>query len=287
MDTTMETDGARSSLDRLHFLESVVENANDAILMTEGTPIEEPGPRIVYVNETFTSLTGYTLEDVTRRRELEERLAHKALHDELTGLPNKTLFIDRLGHALARKERASGKVAVLFMDLDNFKYVNDSLGHEAGDALLVGVAERIEGCLRPGDTAARLGGDEFVVLLEDARANAETLRELKLLGVRIAIDDFGTGYSSLAYLKRFPVDFLKIDRSFVDGLGEDSDDEGIVSSVVNLARTLNLQAVAEGVETEKQRSRLRSMKCELAQGFYFSEPSTAEAASALLEGRAR
>ena len=443
--------------------------------------------------------------DVTGRRELEERLAHKALHDELTGLPNRTLFINRLGHALARKERTRGKVAVLFMDLDNFKYVNDSLGHEAGDALLVGVAERIEGCLRPGDTAARLGGDEFVVLLEDvpdargaglvasriaealrdpfvvdghelfvstsvgvamsgfdddrpgdllknadlamyrakeegkdghavfepgmsvrarerlgmegalrraldeggegfavhyqpkvsletggiigfealvrwehpergplapaefipvaeenglivplgtwvlgeacrqarawherypadppltisvnlsarqfrqanltktvadvlgetgldprslileitesavmddARANAETLRELKALGVRIAIDDFGTGYSSLAYLKRFPVDFLKIDRSFVDGLGEDSDDEGIVSSVVNLAHTLNLQAVAEGVETEKQRSRLRSMNCELAQGFYFSEPSTAEAASALLE----
>ena len=119
-------------------------------------------------------------------------------------------------------------------------------------------------------------------VMEDAQANAETLHELKGLGVGVAIDDFGTGYSSLAYLKRFPVDYLKIDRSFVDGLGEDPDDEGIVSSVVNLARTLNLQAVAEGVETEEQRALLRGMDCELAQGFYFSKPSTAEDASALL-----
>ena len=124
-------------------------------------------------------------------------------------------------------------------------------------------------------------------VMEDAGANAETLRELKALGVKIAVDDFGTGYSSLAYLKRFPVDFLKIDRSFVSGLGEDPDDEGIVSSVVNLARTLRLEAVAEGVETEEQRTLLRGMDCELAQGFYFSEPSTAEAASALLAARPR
>ena len=447
--------------------------------------------------------------DVTGRRELEQRLAHQALHDELTELPNRTLFMDRLENALARAKRRDEKVAVLFLDLDNFKYINDSLGHEAGDKLLVGVAGRIIPCLRPGDTSARLGGDEFVVLLEDvrdareagfvagrisealrapfavdghelfvsasvgvamsgpedelpgdllknadlamyrakeegkdghavfepgmsvrarerlgiegalrralekggeeftvhyqpkvsletggiigfealvrwehperglvapaefipvaeetglisplggwvlgeacrqarewherypadppltmsvnlsarqfrqadltrtvadvlaesgldprslileitesavmddARANAETLGELKALGIRIAIDDFGTGYSSLAYLKRFPVDFLKIDRSFVDGLGEDTDDEGIVSSVVNLAHTLNLQAIAEGVETEEQRAHLRNMKCELAQGFYFSKPATAEATSALLEGRSR
>ena len=450
--------------------------------------------------------------DVTGQRELEERLAHRALHDGLTDLPNRTLFVDRLEHALARAKRRGEKVAVLFMDLDNFKYVNDSLGHEAGDELLKGVAERLIGCLRPGDTAARLGGDEFVVLLEDvegageaglvaervaaalraplavdghelfvsasvgvavggpgderpgdllrdadlamyrakeggkdghaafepgmgvrarerlgtegalrraleggaaeefrvhyqpevslatgrvvgfealvrwdrpgrglvspaefvpvaeetglivplgrwvleeacrqakewherfpagpadppltmsvnlsarqfgqpdlaktvraaidgtgldpeslvleitesavmedARANAETLRELKSLGVRIAIDDFGTGYSSLAYLKKFPVDFLKIDRSFVDGLGEDPDDEGIVSSVVNLAHTLRLEAVAEGVESEGQRAHLRKMGCELAQGYYFWKPMPGEAASSFLSTNA-
>ena len=108
-----------------------------------------------------------TIHDVTERRALEEELAHRAFHDPLTDLPNRTLLMDRLGHALARKERAKGEVAVMFMDLDNFKHVNDSLGHEAGDDLLVEVAARIRGSVRPEDTVARLGGDEFAVLLED------------------------------------------------------------------------------------------------------------------------
>ena len=107
-----------------------------------------------------------TLEDITERKELEEQLHHQAFHDALTGLPNRLLFTDRLGQALARTGRREDVVAVLFMDLDNFKRVNDSPGHEAGDRLLVGVAERLRACLRPDDTAARLGGDEFTVLLE-------------------------------------------------------------------------------------------------------------------------
>ncbi len=115
------------------------------------------------------------IEDVTERKALEDRLSHQAFHDPLTGLPNRALLLDRLDHALKRVERRGngGKVAVLFTDLDNFKYVNDSLGHKAGDDLLVKVAKRISSCLRPQDTVARLGGDEFVVLLEEVREVAE------------------------------------------------------------------------------------------------------------------
>ena len=108
------------------------------------------------------------LYDITERKEAEEWLEHRAFHDPLTDLPNRQLVLDRLGHALARTERRqSSGVAVLFMDLDRFKVVNDSLGHEAGDQLLVVASERLKGCLRPEDTLARFGGDEFVVLVED------------------------------------------------------------------------------------------------------------------------
>jgi diguanylate cyclase (GGDEF)-like protein/PAS domain S-box-containing protein len=110
------------------------------------------------------------VQDITERKALEEQLEHQALHDSLTDLPNRALFIDRLRHALMRtKRRKDGMVAVLFMDLDGFKDVNDSMGHEAGDLLLVVVAERLRRCLRPEDTLARFGGDEFVVLIEDAQ----------------------------------------------------------------------------------------------------------------------
>ena len=106
------------------------------------------------------------LYDVTERKALEEQLEHRALHDALTGLPNRTLFVDRLGQALRRTRRQNNRVAVMFMDLDEFKVVNDSLGHEAGDLLLTVVAQRLRRCLRPEDTLARFGGDEFVVLIE-------------------------------------------------------------------------------------------------------------------------
>jgi len=436
------------------------------------------------------------------RQESQDALAHQALHDPVTTLPNRTLFLDRLSHALSRTGRATTTVAVLFLDLDRFKLINDSLGHDTGDKLLVAVADRIRGCLRAGDTAARLRGDEFTVLCEDVEGQddavgvadrladamtrpfdldgdevflsasvgialptssddtAETLlrnadsamyrakergrarhelfddgmragavarlqvekdlhralerdelrvvyqpevelatgqvvaveallrwehpergvvgpaefievseetglivpigewvieeacrqgaewqrlypdrpplsvwvnlsarqlaspdlvptveralsragvgpgslcleitesvvmsdapssitllRALKDLGVSLGIDDFGTGYSSLGYLKRFPVDVLKVDRGFVDGLGVDSEDSAIVAAVVSMAHALGMTAVAEGVETAGQVAELRALGCDLAQGYYFARPQPPSAITDLL-----
>jgi diguanylate cyclase (GGDEF)-like protein len=107
------------------------------------------------------------------RRRHEAELAHQALHDPLTGLPNRALFADRLRLALSRLGRTQTRLAVLFLDLDGFKAINDSLGHGAGDQFLVEVAQRLRGVLRGGDTAARLGGDEFVILCEDVAGASE------------------------------------------------------------------------------------------------------------------
>ena len=131
--------------------------------------------------------------DVTDRRRAEQDLVHQTLHDALTGLPNRALLLDRLGHALDRTERSEGPgVAVLFVDLDHFKEVNDSLGHAAGDALLVEVAERLRSTLRPADTVARLSGDEFVICCEDITSGAEAvaMAERVLDALR---DPFSTG----------------------------------------------------------------------------------------------
>jgi diguanylate cyclase (GGDEF)-like protein len=112
----------------------------------------------------------WSFRDITERVGLERELAHQAFHDSLTGLANQALFRDRVTHALTRADRRQTNLAVLFVDLDDFKTVNDSLGHTAGDALLVAVAERLRDCLRAADTAARLGGDEFALLVEDLRS---------------------------------------------------------------------------------------------------------------------
>jgi diguanylate cyclase (GGDEF)-like protein/PAS domain S-box-containing protein len=428
--------------------------------------------------------------DITERKALEEQLRHQAFHDVLTGLANRSLFRDRLGHALARASRGALPTAVLYLDIDDFKAVNDRLGHGEGDRLLVIVGERLVTATRAGDTVARLGGDEFAVIVEEtdpaeapraaerilralaqpfelggrptsvrasigvaihdvdggdadellrradiamyaakarggdghavyearlyeatvtrmeskadlqgalqrgelrvayqpivdmesgailgaealmrwehpergpippsdfiplaeesgliielgrwiletacrqtrdwqdatgrfdltisvnlsgrqiadadlvadvARVLATTglepscltleitettlvrdvdttiaaFRALKALGVRLAIDDFGTGYSSLSYLRQFPIDILKIDRSFVASLDEGSDSSALVRSILNLSATLRLDTVAEGIETAEQWHALESLGATRGQGYLFARP---------------
>jgi EAL domain-containing protein (putative c-di-GMP-specific phosphodiesterase class I) len=121
------------------------------------------------------------------------------------------------------------------------------------------------------------------VLMDSIDATVSTLTALKALGIQLAIDDFGTGYSSLSYLKRFPVDTLKIDRSFVKGLGQDQQDSAIVRSVVSLAKTLKLSVTAEGIETVAQRYQLASLGCDLGQGFLLARPGPPATVEPLLD----
>jgi diguanylate cyclase (GGDEF)-like protein/PAS domain S-box-containing protein len=456
--------------------------------------LDDPAVRGIVVNS----------RDVTARKEMEAALTHQALHDPLTDLPNRALLVDRIEQALRRLGRHPGRVAVLFLDLDRFKVVNDSLGHAAGDHLLVEVAQRLAAASRPGDTIARFGGDEFVVLCEElhheneaitivgrladalarpflhqgrelsltasvgiassddptvdpaallrdadaamysakdrgrarhevfdsalhdhavARLDLEvelrqaldrhelcieyqpvvrladdrvigaeallrwqhpdrgllapadfidiaeetglivpigewTLREacaelarwrgserddappsllavnvsgrqlahtdfvstvaaaidgagidatqlcieitetavlhqagdsdrtlaaLRALGVNVALDDFGTGYSSLGYLRRMPVDIVKIDGSFIEGLGRDRESTAIVAAVVALADALSLTTVAEGIESAEQLEQVAALGVDWVQGHYYSAPIASSALSSVPE----
>jgi diguanylate cyclase (GGDEF)-like protein/PAS domain S-box-containing protein len=328
------------------------------------------------VSETAeTSGWVVNVHDVTEEVAAHEALAFQALHGPLTGLPNRALFVDRVAQALAGRD-GDGHVAVLLLDLDYFRVINDSLGHLAGDTVLEEVAERLSAVVRSGETVARLGGDEFTLLLEDVpdisaavkvtrrvteslsdpfqvgadkhetvvtasigivladrttsaeevlrdadtamnrakaagraryeifekehlrralgdsgadaerlcaevtetvlMADSETTRgsvaELRRLGLSIGIDDFGTGYSSLAYLQTLPARFLKIDRSFMNGLGTGSATETIVTSVVEIAHALGLRVVAEGVEEGPQLEFLKRCRCDLGQGYFWARP---------------
>jgi EAL domain-containing protein (putative c-di-GMP-specific phosphodiesterase class I) len=154
--------------------------------------------------------------------------------------------------------------------------------HQLRDAELVGaVAEALaESGLEPERVWVEITES---AMLDDSGRSLRALQALHHLGVRLAADDFGTGYSSLSYLKRFPISEVKIDRTFVNGLGGSRDDEAIVSAVIAMAKVLQLEIVAEGVETPRQRDCLLALGCERAQGFMFSKPVPAEDAGALLE----
>lgn len=461
------------------------------------------GQRFSEADVGFLQSLANVLADAIDRWRTEEEQRRLALHDPLTGLPNRTLVLDRIDHALTRVGRADGLLAILFLDLDHFKVINDGLGHGAGDELLTLLAPRLRGAVRPADTVGRFGGDEFVVvceavadeamalliarrvtqacaapfrisgqdhhvsvsvgvvvtdgrgraaedLLRDAdaamyrakergrsrvelfdtgmRARAvervqierelrrglerdelrvvyqpvvrlsdgrvtgvealvrwqhpergllqpsqfihvaeesglvvplgrrvlelaclqagrwaldedgqartlhvnlsaqqvtgagtalvpvvaevlrltrmppeqlvleitetalldrgpaasEVLERLAATGVRISLDDFGTGYSSLGYLDRFPISGLKIDRSFIDGLGVHAEKRPIVDAILRMAQALGLEAVAEGVELEDQLQTLRELGCQTAQGHLFARPTDAESLAALL-----
>ena len=123
------------------------------------------------------------LGHVIERANAATRLSHQALHDHLTGLPNRTLFTDRLDQALARLGRHTTSVAVLFVDVDNFKVINDSLGHDQGDRILIAMADRLSAAVRPGDTVARFGGDEFVILCEEVANEAEAFAIAERVGI--------------------------------------------------------------------------------------------------------
>ena len=157
------------------------------------------GERVMHVEGTLTNLLGdpavggllLTVRDVTERRQLEQRLTHQAFHDSLTGLANRRLFTDRLAHALSRSADHAHPLVVLFFDLDDFKQVNDSLGHSTGDQLLAAVGHRLSAVVRGADTAARLGGDEFAILLEHSdveQGNLLAERILESLSVPVEVD---------------------------------------------------------------------------------------------------
>lgn len=141
------------------------------------------------------------VRDVSERRQREDSWVHRALHDPLTGLANRSLVLDRIGHALARAERAHGRIAVLFLDLDGFKSINDGLGHEAGDTVLATSGRRLSDATRPGDTVGRLGGDEFVVVIEEpghagqVAAYAERLRAAVSAPLAVAGAELAVGCS--------------------------------------------------------------------------------------------
>jgi predicted signal transduction protein with EAL and GGDEF domain len=204
-------------------------------------------------------------------------LAHQATHDSLTGLANRQAGLARAQAVLDGPSAERAGAALLYIDVDEFKRINDTLGHLAGDALLERVGQRIAAASSLGVTA-RPGGDEFIVVVVGPADDgaAETIAALRSLGASIVIDDFGTGYSALDYLKRFVVDGVKIDRSFIAGLGRLGPDEAIVTASIAFAHALGLEVTAEGIETRAQLDRLADLGCDRGQGYLIRRPTRIE-----------
>jgi len=230
-------------------------------------------------------------------------MEYLAFHDELTDLPNRSLFLDRLTHAIAYSKREGVSFAIILLDLDRFKEVNDTLGHNVGDQLLqcaefikMGVdvtvavnlsARSLHDLRLPGEVARMLANaaikssmlvleiTESAVMSDPAEA-LEVLQMLDKMGVLLSIDDFGTGYSSLAYLTKLPIDEIKIDKSFVLSMVRDQQAAVIVHSTIELGHSLGKKVVAEGVETHEMWDQLLAWGCDTAQGYYMSKPLPAD-----------
>ena len=226
-------------------------------------------------------------EDITSVRCLDERIEWLAHHDAMTGIANRAQFREHLERQFQCYDPRQG-FALHWIDLDNFKEVNDAYGHQAGDELLKSVAHRLATRLRAGDLVGRLGGDEFAVLqvdglaperlqveitetvlLHDSESVKNALRKIHELGVTITLDDFGACFSTLNYLRTFPFKKLKIDRSFVRDVPHEHDCVAIVRSVADLARELNLRSVAEGVETAPNLRAVRARRIRRSAGVLF------------------
>jgi diguanylate cyclase (GGDEF)-like protein len=258
---------------------------------------------LLILNAAFMVRVYYFEERQFRRH--QEELRYQAYHDSLTGLPNLMQFKERLLQKLTELPGQAQSAAVMFLDIDRFKNVNDSLGHNIGDQLLLRFAERLSGCLDKDDLLARPGGDEFIVLVQNVRSPGDVLRKaeaiqavfdqpivvkeyelyvtssigahlLKKKGLSIALDDFGTGYSSLSYLRSCPLDVLKIDKEFVKDVASNQDNAAIVTAIIMLAHNLGLKVICEGVETKEQLEFLKDRKCDEIQGYYFSKPVPSE-----------
>jgi PAS domain S-box-containing protein len=281
------------------------------------------------ISERNKTLLHIVWNDITAQKRAQERASYLAYYDALTGLSNRLLGLDRLAKKVAQAKRHQRQLAVLYLDLDHFKHVNDRHGHLLGDKLLQCVSDVAEesGLIVPLGTwvlreacrqaaawraagwpdlvvAVNLSavqfrrggiGDEVLaalaatgldpaglaleltesILLQDADAILETVSAWKAAGIQLAIDDFGTGYSSLAYLKRFQVDKLKIDRSFISGMADHEQDQTIVQAIIDLAGGLALRTIAEGVEDARLASQLWVMGCDEAQGYLYAPPLAA------------
>jgi diguanylate cyclase (GGDEF)-like protein/PAS domain S-box-containing protein len=188
-----ETTRVLAFLDRVLSTEAVASTPIELELQrTDGRWLHVETHVANLINDPNVGGVVLNVRDVSERKAFEEQLAHQAFYDSLTGLPNRALFLDRIEQALRRQARQPATVSVFFLDLDDFKTVNDSLGHTAGDRLLVQVAERLRQCLRPSDTAARFGGDEFSVLVEDAGVEPNDLAERILATLRKPFSVDGT-----------------------------------------------------------------------------------------------
>ncbi|PHV04728.1 hypothetical protein CSQ96_24110 [Janthinobacterium sp. BJB412] len=218
------------------------------------------------------------VNDVTALKQRTAHLEHEVNHDPLTGLANRNLLWDRLEQALQAAQRNKSLVATILLDLNKFKCINDTMGHEVGDEVLRVVAKRLQASVRGTDTVARLSGDEFVLVLADQPSlrnphlNKPVLDQIRQLGPSLAIDDFGAGLSNLRYLQELPMQHLKIARSSVGGICPVTNSGDLVRTLIGIGRSLHLPVVAEGVESLSQRNFLRQNGCDEIQGNLFHEP---------------